>query len=406
VIGLVWPEPSATAAGQRMLQLLHFFKAQHYHITFGSSAQESAHSFDLATLGITKLKITVNSPEFDTFISELNPDIVVFDRFITEEQFGWRVSEFAPNAIKMLDTEDLHSLRATRQEAVKANASFAINKWKQNAITLREIASIYRCDCSLIISEFEMQLLEKELGIDPSLLLQLPFLLPAIAQPKNQLGLAFEERKDFVCIGNGKHAPNVDAILWMKNEIWDGIRMQLPDTKLHIYGAYLPQQITQLHDPKTGFHIHGRVENAAIVMGKARVSLAPLRFGAGIKGKLVMAMQCGTVNVTTQIGAEGMHKQLPWNGSIANEADQIVAAAVNLYMDKKGWLQAQRNGITIINECYNKDYFERQLSAKISNLYRNLQAHRSTNFMGCLLQHHTLMSTKYMAKWIEAKNAS
>ena len=93
--------------------------------------------------------------------------------------------------------------------------------------------------------------------------------------------------------------PNIDAIRWLKNEIWPLVRKQLPTVNLRIYGAYLPESILQLHQPKEGFLVLGRADNAKEVLGEARVSLAPLRFGAGIKGKLVDSMICGTPSVTT-----------------------------------------------------------------------------------------------------------
>ena len=97
----------------------------------------------------------MNSSSFDEFICQLNPTIVVFDRFMIEEQFGWRVAENCPDAIRMLDAEDLHSLRNSRQLALKTNADFQLESLLENDIAKREIASILRCDISLIISSFE-----------------------------------------------------------------------------------------------------------------------------------------------------------------------------------------------------------------------------------------------------------
>ncbi len=84
IIGFVWPEPNATAAGSRMLQLINFFIEINYQITFASTASETDNSFDLSSLGITKKKIALNNSSFDTFINELNPEIVLFDRFLIE----------------------------------------------------------------------------------------------------------------------------------------------------------------------------------------------------------------------------------------------------------------------------------------------------------------------------------
>jgi spore coat polysaccharide biosynthesis predicted glycosyltransferase SpsG len=118
IIGKVFPEPNSTAAGSRMLQLMDLFLTQNYQITFLSTASISENSFDLNSKNIQFQNIVLNDNSFDDLIKKLNPEIVIFDRFTTEEQFGWRVSEQVPNAVKILDTEDLHFLRNAREKAL------------------------------------------------------------------------------------------------------------------------------------------------------------------------------------------------------------------------------------------------------------------------------------------------
>lgn len=385
-----------------MMQLIHVFQDADYTITFGSTAQETPYSEDLESLGIKRCNIQLNSSTFDNLVTMLNPDVVLFDRFLSEEQFGWRVAQNVPNALRILDTEDLHSLRQVREKAVRQGKDFNLGDWLKDEITLRELASIYRSDLSLIISSYEMELLQKEVGLKPSLLLHLPFMVNTL--PKAPGWPAFNDRRDFLFIGGGKHAPNVDAIQQLKANIWPLIRQQLPDTQLHIYGAYLPQQIAQMHRPEEGFWIKGRAENVRDVMAKARACLAPLRFGAGIKGKLLSAMQHGTPSVTTKVGAEGMYDGLPWNGTIVENVQEFVEAAVRLYNDQITWNNAQKAAKTLVNTLYGKDTLERRLLYKIDEVKNSLEKHRSQNVVGRMLQHHTLASTKYLGKWIEAKN--
>ena len=119
IIGLIWPEPDATAAGTRMKQLIHFFCNQNYDISFASAAKKSDLSMNLEELFISTKLIQLNHFTFDDYIKDLDPGIVVFDRFLTEEQYGWRVREVCPNALRILDTEDLHFLRKARETALK-----------------------------------------------------------------------------------------------------------------------------------------------------------------------------------------------------------------------------------------------------------------------------------------------
>ena len=403
VIGFVWPEPNSSAAGGRMMQLIDCFLLQNSKITFACAAAESAFMLDVKDVGIEKVSIELNNSSFDDFIRNLQPTLVLFDRFMVEEQFGWRVAKECPNALRILDTEDLHCLRAARQIALKEKREFTPFDLFSD-IAKREIASILRCDLSLIISLYEMELLIKIIKIDPALLLYLPFLLDPILPKISNQWPAFSERKHFVFIGNFLHAPNWDAVKFLKEEVWPLIRKELPETELHIYGAYPSQKALQLNAIREGFHCLGRAENANDVVSKARVCLAPVRFGAGIKGKLVEAMQCGTPSVTTSIGAESMHGDLAWNGFVKNSPEEIAKAAIQLYTDPFVWQQSQKNGITIVEKIYSKSFYRKKLIDQIFHVQVTLKDHRLQNFTGAMLMHHTLASTRYMSKWIEEKN--
>ena len=404
IIGFVWPEPNSSAAGGRMVQLISIFKEQGFEVTFASPAMDSDYMVDLNSLGVKKKSIALNCSSFDVFVKELNPSIVLFDRFMIEEQFGWRVAENCPNALRLLDTEDLHCLRLARQKAFKENRPFSTDDLLEEDVAKREIASILRCDVSLMISEYEMELLQTVFKIDSKILYYLPLLLEPIEDSMIQKSPSFEERNNFVFIGNFLHEPNWNAVQYLKETIWPLIRKQLPEAVLHIYGAYPSQKVLQLHQPKQGFYIMGRADDAQEVVKNARVVLAPLRFGAGIKGKLLEAMQCGTPSVTTTIGAESMCGDLPWNGFVTDNPQVFADKAIELYQEKLLWLKAQKNGFEIVEKRYLKSVFENDFVEHILETQTHLKQHRLHNFMGSMLQHHTLTSTKYMSRWIEEKN--
>ncbi|MDE0536140.1 glycosyltransferase [Tenacibaculum sp. L6] len=402
IIGYVWIEKT-TGAGNRMLQLLNVFKNHNYTITFATPAQKTENSLNLAELGIEEKSIELNSSSFDDFVKELQPDVVLFDRFMMEEQFGWRVAEHCPKALRILDTEDLHFLRKVRHKQLKKGTEFSNEALLKSDEAKREIAAILRCDMSLIISTYEVQLLKEVFKIDEALLYHLPFLLNKIDDKVIESWKPFEERAHFVFVGNFFHAPNVDAVLQLKT-IWKYIRKKLPNAEVHIYGAYVTQQIQQLHKPKEGFIIEGFAENAIEVVKNARVVLAPIRFGAGIKGKLTEAMECGTPSVTTSIGAEGMHADLPWNGFIEDDYEKFANKAIELYTYDILWKKSQQKGVEIINSLYDKDVLEISFMKSVKKIQENLSVHRTQNFLGSLLQHQTLQATKFMSKWIEEKN--
>ena len=397
IIGKVFPEPNSTAAGSRMIQLMDLFLTQNYQITFLSTATISENSFDLSSKNISFQNIVLNDSSFDELIKNLNPEIVIFDRFTTEEQFGWRVSEQVPNAVKILDTEDLHFIRTAREKAFRQN-KFLENSDLINDVFKRELASILRCDLSLIISEFEMNLLIEKFKIDENILFYLP-LFGAVKKPET----SFSERKNFISIGNFLHEPNWQTVLQLK-KLWKNIKNQLPEAEIHIYGAYASEKVCQLHNEKEGFIIKGRAECVETVFNTAKVLLAPIPFGAGIKGKLLESMQFGLPNVTSAVGAEAMHGNHDWNGFITDNETEFVEKAVLLYQNENLWQKSQENGYKIVENRFKKELFEPHFIHKIQEISENLESHRNQNFLGQILQHHTLQSTKYLSKWIEEKN--
>ncbi len=402
IIGQTWPEPDSTAAGYRMMQLVRCFLNAGYDICFASCSEESAHKGHLKSLGVNTETIRLNHGSFDLRVRELQPDLVLFDRFMSEEQFGWRVAKQCPRALRILDMEDLHSLRLSREQAHQSGVAFSTQDWLLHECTLRELASIFRSDISLVISPFEMQLLQEIAGIPVERLWYLPFLI----EPLNHADFVpYDQRSGFIFVGNGRHRPNIDALQWLRQEIWPAVRRQLPQVELHIYGAYLPDKVNAMHEPRSGFLIKGRTENLRQVMEGANVQLAPLRFGAGIKGKLIDSMRFGTPSVTTPIGAEGMHGSMPWNGFVSDELEGFVRDAVRLYEEKDVWQQAQRQGAEIINRIYSKSLHEGKLLHRVAELRDELEPQRTRNVLGRMLLHHQMASVRYMSKWIEAKNS-
>ena len=399
IIGTVWPEPTSTAAGSRMLQLISLFQKQDYEITFLCSASKSDFSFDLSQISVKTKAIQLNDSSFDNEIKVLNPNVVLFDRFMIEEQYGWRVMENCPNALRILDTEDLHFLRKAREIAFKQNRELVFEDYISDVFK-REMASIYRCDLTLLISEYEMQLATETFKIDASILYYLPFLSEEI-----QTNIpSFEERNHFVSIGNFLHEPNWQTVLQLK-KYWKSIKKQLPEAEVHVYGAYVSEKAKQLHNEKEGFLIKGRAESVADVYSKAKILLAPIPYGAGLKGKLFEAMQLGLPSITTKMGAEAMNGNLDWNGFITSDEADFVEKAIKLYNDKSLWETAQKNGYEIIEKRFKKKLYETDLMNQVENFQENLNSHRNQNFIGQILQHQSLQSTKYMSKWIEAKNS-
>lgn len=398
IIGLTYPEPNSTAAGRRLMQLIEFFQEEKYRITFVTAA--SATDFSVRKIpGVQVISVQVNDDGFNQTLRDLNPEVVLYDRFVTEEQFGWRVSENLPDALTILDTEDLHFLRESRAAAYRKGEEHHLASLPHSVLFGREMASILRCDLSLIISDFEMTLLTEHLGVNPNILVYC-----TLYGLKKEIPAGYGHRKNFFTIGNFRHEPNWQSVLRLK-KLWPGIRQKCPEAQLHIYGAYPPPKAFQLNNTAEGFIIKGRAENAAEVFGKYRVLLAPLPFGAGIKGKLLEAMESGVPSVTTAIGAEGMQYDHLWNGAITKSDEQFTTEAAALYQDENRWKTAQATGYEILTKKFGKEGWVNNLREKLHQASRDLEGHRQAHPLGFVLRHQTLQSTRYLSKYIQAKNA-
>lgn len=394
-LGTVWPEPSSSAAGVRTRALLDDFLNFGYEIIFVSPSKETGFQAALEKKGIQTRSFQPNDSSFDTFVAELKPEIVVYDRFILEEQFGWRVKENSPASLQVLDLQDLHSLRRARMAAF-------VNHTAVDLMTddlLREIASIYRCDLTLVISPFEKSLLETEFQVPAGLLMELGY---SYAAPKSD-STSFETRKHIAMIGNFRHPPNRDALFWLQKEIWPLVRKELGNVEVYLYGAYPPKEVMALDDAKSGFRVKGQADDSIATLSGYRLSLAPLRFGAGIKGKIADSWSAGTPVVATPVGSEGMECEGEFAGVVASDAESFGREVIELYRDQKKWTRVQASGRNSLATLYGVEKNRQALKSRLEHHLQNRDRLRRENVVGLMLSHATLRSTKYFSKWIELK---
>jgi glycosyltransferase involved in cell wall biosynthesis len=301
-----------------------------------------------------------------------------------------------------LDTEDLHFLREARQKSLKETSKIT-KLIKLSDKAKRELAAIYRCDLTLMISKVEIELFTKEFNIPERLLYYLPFVYDTSSFLKNN-STGFEDRQHFMSIGNFKHNPNLDMVLELYKSIWPKIRKTLKDAEWHIYGAYLPKQIEQLHQPQHGVIVKGRAEDVLETLAFYRVMLAPLRFGAGLKGKCLDSMRCGTPSVTSSIGAEGIAAGDNWPGFIEDNPQLFAENAIALYKGQDIWISKQQRGFEVLHNSFDVELYSKDFQLELSKGLEQLKTIRQQNVVGELLKHHHQRSTKFMSLWIEEKN--
>lgn len=395
VLGHVWPQPNATAAGEHMIHLLECFSQMNYDIHFASTATKPLHFIWNTNFEVSSHQIQLNDDVFDTLLVLLKPSIVLFDRFMTEEQFSWRVEKVCPTTLRVLDTEDLHFLRKQREVAYKDQSKIDLSDTAK-----RELASIYRSDLSLIISEIELNLLTDKYNVPTEIL----HYFPLISESKIDIIADFDKRQHLFFVGNFLHEPNWQCILYLKKYIWPKLKERLPAVELHIYGSHAQQKHLQLSNRKERFLVKGYIENIENIYKNYKLLIAPIPFGAGQKGKLLKALEYNLPFVTSEYGAEGMFLEKKLSEVIVHEDDKFIATVCNLYNDKEEWNNIQSKMPSILQEHFNKNIHFEAIKDKYSFLLDNLENHRNKNITGQLLWHHSLRATEYMSRWIIEKN--
>ena len=258
------------------------------------------------------------------------------------------VCELAPQAHVIFDSVDLHSLRLEREASVTGDAEhvFETQQHKQ-----AETRLIRETDCTIVVSEFEQALLAKCVPDAKVFVISNIHLTPGSNVP-------FDRRKDLLYLGNFFHRPNVDTIRHLVQDIMPEIWRFLPDIRLHVIGQHDPADIGDLASDRV--LIHGHVPNIAKWFARVRLSVAPLRYGAGVKGKIHMSLAHGVPVVTSSVGAEGMHIENDVHCLIADDPLSFADAVRRLYTDRPMWERFSTAGPRVIAEHFSTDIAEQK----------------------------------------------
>ncbi len=400
VIGTVWPEPTSSAAGVRTIGLLVALRDLGWQVTMASSAKNIEFRDRIAERGFTVETIEMNHSSFDELLAREKYELAIFDRFLVEEQFGARVERTLPNCLRILDTIDLHFLRRTRELRIKGKIS---ESELDQDTCLRELASIYRSDLSLILSSQETAILQEEFAIPHGLTAEFGFCydVPELTDlPK------YADRPPHLAwIGNFRHAPNEDAVRWCLREFlpahWDQIRARIPNAEIHFYGAYPPKELMALDQPKKGIRVFGPCDNAIGTLKKYRAMFAPIRYGAGIKGKISDSWAAGLPVVTSEIGAEGMVAPgQSFAGVIASTPEALRDAAIELVLNESVFETRQAQGLRALEELYSSTRQRERLGVILGQL-----ENRPRPWIQKILWHQNHRSTDFFSRWIEAKES-
>ena len=293
-------------------------------------------------------------------------DAILLCRLSVAAQYLSPARRLAKKAMCIFDTVDLHFLREQRAAEISGS-----RRMQRQSTTSRrqELALIRGSDLSFVVSPVELDMLRKEL---PDSRIEL---LSNIHEIHGR-GMPFSERHDLLFVGGFGHPPNDDAIRWFVADILPLLHEKDPSMRLHIAGDITPEARHAL--ARSGVEIHGRVDDLSSLMNHCKVSVAPLRFGAGVKGKVNMAMSYGLPVVVTPIAAEGMHLIDGNDALIAATANDFADAVWLVYRDEGLWMRLSDEGLANVQRHFSPEVALRTLRKALPTNTR--AEHPATSF--------------------------
>jgi glycosyltransferase involved in cell wall biosynthesis len=339
------PDPTRDSGSLRLSAILRLLDEQGWAVSFlpddGRASEEEIRS--LGALGIEVL-CRPWVPDLPHWLRAHGHELhaAMLCRHTVAGQYATLVRKQAPKARLLFDTVDLHFLREQRAAELSGNASLAR---QAQASRKSELALIEQCDVTFVVSPHEKALLAAEL---PEARVELLSNIHEVFGCRHP----YSGRRGLVFIGGFGHPPNVDAIRWIAAEILPTLRAHLPDITIHIIGDIPDAARAELSAP--GLEFHGRVPDLAPLLELALASLAPLRFGAGVKGKINMAMSHGLPVIATGTAVEGMQLQAGVDVLVAEDAPAFADAATRLASDEGLWTALSRNGLDNVSRHFSR----------------------------------------------------
>ena len=351
--------PDQDSGSVRMMAFLLILQELGFHVTFipANLLRLSPYTERMQELGVECLHAPF-LPGFDTFFTERGKDfdVIVLSRAHVAEEMLPLCRQYAPATPVVFDTVDLHFVRQQREAEI---ARDEVKRRTARDMETLELRLGAEADAIVVVSPEEKRVLEKKLpGKRIAVISNIHETRPTIPP--------FESRRDFLFIGGFEHTPNVDGALWFCAEIMPKILRELPDTTFHIIGSKMPASVRALASERVV--THGYLENVNRFFETCLLSVAPLRFGAGVKGKVNQSMSFGVPVVSTSIGAEGMHLIHEQNILLADNPSEFARQVIRLHRNRDLWTTLSQNSLKNIEEHFSRSAAKRSLQGLLVEL--------------------------------------
>ena len=270
-------------------------------------------------------------------------DLVILSRARNAARYVDTARRLCPRAKILFYTVDLHYLREERQAELAGSAALARAAARTRAL---ELGTMRKSDATIVLSRAEQEMLSGEV---PGVRL---FVIPLLREFPGR-GAAFGPRRGMLFIGSYEHLPNVDAVRYFAAAIWPLVRRKLPDVEFLVLGSNPPAEVLALEG--NGIHVTGYVEDLVPYFNQCRLSVAPLRYGAGIKGKIATSLGFGVPCVATRIAVEGMGMTDGAEVLVADLPEEFAQAIARLHEDERLWLGLSGRGFDFVERSYALD---------------------------------------------------
>lgn len=333
------PTPDKDAASSDICWFMRILLDLGYEVTFVpafSTAHAGRYTNDLQSLGIAcPVAPALTSARDFVAAHGATFDLVALYRITVAEGLIGVVRECAPNAKVIFNAVDLHFLRDQRQAELNGELHAFVEAKRREA---RELAVIRSADAAVLLSAFEQDYVRRHAPGAQR------FFIPLAADVPGRLA-PYGGRAGVLFVGGFAHAPNVDAVHFLCGEIWPRVRALLPDARLFVVGADPPGEIAAWHAPSDGIEITGYVQDLSDLYRTVRVAVAPLRFGAGLKGKVVASLAVGLPCVVTSIASEGMPAGAQNAIAVADDAEDFARAIADIHANPERWRRMSDAGV-------------------------------------------------------------
>lgn len=268
-------------------------------------------------------------------------DVVLLTRGRVAIKYINTVRKYCPRAKIVFNTVDLHYIREERRLAIEKSEEAAS---AARELKVMELEVVSKSDATIVVSEYEREILAREL---PE---RLVFVIPIIREIEKRSSVPFNDRHGIAFVGGFNHLPNRDAVQWFCHAIWPTIERRLPSVDFRIFGSNMTSEIRQLE--AGGIKPIGFVRELDSILEGTRLTVAPLRYGAGQKGKIVQSLAAGIPCVTTSVGAEGMGLTAGKDIVIADTPGDFADAVARTYCDPELWQQLSIAGFETVRRKF------------------------------------------------------